>query len=47
MEAMEIRALEEMAANAHVALNVMQYDGWLLRFSEGYFFNRVDKRSLL
>ena len=32
----EIRMLEELAANAHVALNVMQYDGWLLRFSEGH-----------
>ena len=28
--------LEEIAANGHVALNIMQYDGWLLRFSEGY-----------
>ena len=31
-----IRMFEELAANAHVALNVMQYDGWLLRFSEGH-----------
>lgn len=33
---MDIRFFEEIAANAHVALDVMQYDGWLLRFSEGY-----------
>ena len=32
----KIRFFEEIAANGHVALNVMQYDGWLLRFSEGY-----------
>ena len=32
----QIRFLEEIASNGHVALNVMQYDGWLLRFSEGY-----------
>ena len=32
----KIRFLEEVAANGHVALNVMQYDGWLLRFSNGY-----------
>jgi len=25
-----------MAANGHVALNSMQYDGWILRFSEGH-----------
>ena len=31
-----IRFLEEIASNGHVALNVMQYDGWLLRFSGGY-----------
>ena len=32
----KIRFFEEISANGHVALNVMQYDGWLLRFSEGY-----------
>ena len=31
-----IRFLEETASNGHVALNVMQYDGWLLRFSGGH-----------
>ena len=46
MEAMEIRALEEMAANAHVALNMMQYDGWLLRFSAGHT-NRANSVSVL
>ena len=46
MEAMEIRALEEMAANAHVALDVMQYDGWLLRFSAGHT-NRANSVSVL
>ena len=32
----EIRFLEEIAANGHVALNTMQYDGWIMRFSNGY-----------
>ena len=32
----QIRFLEEIASNGHVALNVMQYDGWLMRFSSGY-----------
>ncbi|MBP5580766.1 MAG: GNAT family N-acetyltransferase [Ruminococcus sp.] len=32
----KIRFFEELSANGHTALNVMQYDGWLLRFSEGY-----------
>lgn len=32
----KIKIYEELAANAHVALNLMQYDGWLLRFSEGH-----------
>ncbi len=27
---------EELAANAHVALNILQYDGWILHFSEGH-----------
>lgn len=30
-----IRFLEEISSNAHVALNTMQYDGWLLRFARG------------
>lgn len=32
----KIRFFEELASNGHVALNVLQYDGWLLRFSNGY-----------
>lgn len=32
----KVRFLEEIGANGHVALNVIQYDGWLLRFSNGY-----------
>ena len=31
----EIRFLEELALNGHVALNSMLYDGWQLRFSKG------------
>ena len=30
----DIILFEEMASNAHVALNIMQYDGWILKFSE-------------
>lgn len=32
----KIRFFEEIAANSHVALNVVQYDGWLLRFANGH-----------
>ena len=32
----KIRFLEEIAFNGHVALNAMQYDGWMMRFSNGY-----------
>ncbi|MCH5281972.1 MAG: GNAT family N-acetyltransferase [Lachnospiraceae bacterium] len=42
----KIRFYEEMASNAHVALNVMQYDGWLLRFAIGYT-NRANSISAL
>lgn len=42
----KIRFLEEVAANGHVALNVMQYDGWLLRFSNGYT-SRANSVSVL
>ena len=41
-----IRFLEEIAGNGHVALNVMQYDGWLLRFSKGYT-SRANSVSVL
>ena len=42
----KIRFFEEMASNAHVALNVMQYDGWLLRFAQGHT-NRANSISVL
>lgn len=42
----QIRFLEEIASNGHVALNVMQYDGWLLRFSGGHT-SRANSVSVL
>ena len=36
MSAPEIRMLEKLAARAHEALETIRYDGWLLRFAEGY-----------
>ena len=36
MDDIEIKLLEERASNAHVALDMMLYDGWILKFSEGY-----------
>ena len=36
MNAQEIHFLEEIAANGHAALKTVQYDGWTLRFSNGY-----------
>ncbi len=32
----QIQKFEEMCLNGHVALNTFFYDGWLLKFSEGY-----------
>ena len=32
----QIQKFEEMCLNGHVALNTLLYDGWLLKFSEGY-----------
>ena len=32
----QIQKYEEMCLNGHVALNTFLYDGWLLKFSEGY-----------
>lgn len=29
----KIKLVEELAANAHVALNSVQFDGWILRFN--------------
>ena len=42
----KIRFFEEIASNAHVALNVVQYDGWLLRSAYGYT-NRANSISVL
>ncbi len=32
----QIRMYEELSMNAHPALNIMHYDGWILRFANGY-----------
>ena len=32
----QILMFEEMCLNGHVALNTLLYDGWILKFSEGY-----------
>lgn len=32
----KIRFYEELSSNGHVALNILIYDGWLLKFSNGY-----------
>ena len=32
----QIQKFEEMCLNGHVALNSFFYDGWILKFSEGY-----------
>ena len=32
----KIQKYEEMCLNGHVALNTFFYDGWILKFSEGY-----------
>ena len=42
----DIILFEEMASNAHVALNIMQYDGWILKFSEGHT-NRSNSVSMI
>lgn len=42
----EIVLFEEMSLNAHVALKVMHYDGWILKFSDGYT-NRSNSVSML
>lgn len=42
----EIQKYEEMCLNGHVALNTLLYDGWLLKFSEGYT-GRANSVSLL
>ena len=42
----KIRFLEEIASNGHVALKIMQYDGWIMRFSNGYT-GRANSISLI
>ena len=42
----EIRRYEELAANSHPALQTQLYDGWILRFAEGYT-GRANSVSLL
>ena len=32
----KVKFFEEIGANGHVALNNLLYDGWILRFSNGY-----------
>lgn len=41
-----VRMVEEMSLNAHPALNTMYYDGWCLRFGEGYT-NRANSVNVL
>jgi len=42
----EIKLLEELSLNAHPALNTVYYDGWYLRFAEGYT-NRANSVNML
>jgi len=42
----EIRLLEELPLNAHPALHTMFYDGWILRFADGYT-NRANSVNML
>ena len=42
----KIRKFEEMSFNAHPALQTQFYDGWLLRFSNGYS-NRANSVNML
>lgn len=42
----KIQKYEEMCLNGHVALNTFFYDGWILKFSEGYT-GRANSVSLL
>ncbi len=42
----EIRRFEELACNSHPALQTLLYDGWVLRFAEGYT-GRANSVSLL
>ena len=42
----QIRALEERSFNAHPSLNTQFYDGWVLRFANG-FTNRANSVNML
>ena len=42
----KIRLVEELSLNAHPALNTMFYDGWILRFADGYT-NRANSVNML
>ena len=42
----QIQKFEEMCLNGHVALNTLLYDGWILKFSEGYT-GRANSVSML
>lgn len=42
----EIIFIEELSLNAHPALNTMSYDGWLMKYSEGYT-NRANSVNML
>ncbi len=41
-----VRFMEELSFNAHPALNTMYYDGWCLRFGDGYT-NRANSVNVL
>ena len=41
-----IKTLEELSYNAHPSLNTMFYDGWMLRFADGYT-NRANSVNML
>ena len=43
---MKIRFFEEISSNAHVALNILQYDGWIMRFANGHT-NRANSVSVI
>ncbi|MBD5414443.1 MAG: GNAT family N-acetyltransferase [Treponema sp.] len=43
---MNIHFFEEISSNAHVALNTMLYDGWILRFANGHT-NRANSVSVI
>lgn len=45
-EELLVRDIEEMSLNAHPALNTMYYDGWCLRFGDGYT-NRANSVNVL